>query len=384
MWESRFFDYPVISAGELGISVPADKIVVFSSDGSILPHQIDELKIEGKDKLKSYTRGDGIFDGYDELVFPARYCSGKLESKRINELKGIFSSIFEIELYDSEDKKFCYIGILRDSTGEKIGKYFEGKIPGENIKVFDKGNYLVVAQEDIRYAVFDNSKPVVRSISAKDQSGNFVEVFLGLEARISVELFNLIKIEKTHEDISAKTIFVKSGSVRAIRSIRPYADIGFGIKIPGANITSYIYKGFMYVENAVPIPFNLSYISRQAYADIYLKFLKAKKFISREHNVELDGTEKLQEDGHMWGYIEADIYKAAYFIKELTPIPISRYLYFRNSSEVLKVGITLDILKLPRGEHRFALYGFFMPPGDIEKAKKVVNDPLARNIIKIF
>jgi len=61
--------------------------------------------------------------------------------------------------------------------------------------------------------------------------------------------------------------------------------------------------------------------------------------------------------------------------KEITNIPIRRYFYFRKSEPTVDVGIKLDLKTLPSGEHKFALYGFFFPPGDVKNAKKVINPP---------
>lgn len=373
MWSSRFFDYVVIKAENFGLEADVHDILVFSYDDGkyyALPFQVDE--VDYRKGEKRYVKGNGVFDGKDELVFPARYCGKKI--KNFPE----FENLFEIELYDSTEKRYCYVGI-----GKKFRDFDFVNLPSEGLEIKKVEDEFVVFQ-DTRQAVFDDERPVIKSIKAKD-GDEFKEVFFGLKMQLFIELFGLIEITKTEKDVYAKTLFIKSGPVRVIRVIRPYADIGFGIKIPGADTVSYIYKGFTYVENAVPIPFNLKYISRKAKADIYLNFLRPKRFVSKENDIALYNRKKTEayEEGHMWGYIESDFWSAAYFIKELTPIPIKRALYYKDNEKILEVGITLDLLDLPKGEHKFALYGFFMPPGDFQSAKKVVFDPLRIKIYKI-
>lgn len=367
-WEERSFDYIILRAEDIGVKdISIQDIYVFSffeNQFNLLPFQVDEVEyVKGK---KNYKLGDGFFDKKDELVFPARYCGNKLDKESI---KDLFDLIFEVEAFDRYTRRYCYIGIR-----SKRGIDFR-KLPSEGISVLEKDNEIIVSQDN-RYSVFDNSRPVVKSIEIRN-GDKFEQVFFGLRVDIYIELLSLISLRKTERDIYAKPIFIKSGDVRVVRVIRPYADIGFGIKIPGADTISYIYKGFMYVENVVPIPFDLKYLSRKAYANIYLAFSRPRRFISEKNNVLLgDSLTEVQEDEHMWGFLESDFWSAAYFIKEITQIPIKRKLYYKDDGNMLYVGINLDILNLPRGEHRFALYGFFMPPGNIEIAKKKVFDPL--------
>lgn len=376
MWNERFFDYIVLRAEEFGLKSRAQDVYVFSISENqfyLIPSQIDE--VEYVNDKKTYKIGDGSFSAKDELVFPARYCGDKADKKDIS---GFFESVFEVEVWDSQNRKYCYVGIKSKGNLAKFKR-----IQPEDIKVSKRGDEIIVSQDN-RYSIFDNLRPVVKSIYMKDD-GDFKQVFFGLKADIYIELLSLIKIRKTEQDIYAKPVFMKSGDVRALRSIRPYADIGFGIKIPGADTTSYIYKGFMYVENAVPVPFNLKYLSRQAYANIYLSFLRPKKFVSEKNNIEINAQPTTaNEDGHMWGFIEGDNWSAAYFIKELSDIPIKRSLYYQDDGRNFYVGISLNILDLPKGEHKFALYGFFMPPGNLESAKRTVFDPLSFKIRKVI
>lgn len=378
MWSERFFDYIVVTSDELGLSANSQDISVFSwSAGKyhLLPFQIDEVEYEKGKKV--YKVGDGFYEGKDELVFPARYCGDKV---KLEDVSGNFSLLFEVELYDSTSTKYCYVGVGKNKPGAEFKR-----LPSENIRVFrkEKENEVVVVQDD-RYSVFDDSRPVVKSVIIK-RGDEFKEVFFGLKVDMYIELLNLIKLRKTEQDFFAKPIFIKSGDVRAIRAIRPYADIGFGIKIPGADTISYIYKGFMYVENAVPIPFNLKHLSRKAYANIYLVFSRPKRFISERNQIDLgDEITTASEEGHMWGAVESSFWSAAYFIKEISPIPISRSLYYKDERNILYVGISLDILRLPKGEHKFALYGFFMPPGNLEQAKRTVFDPVKFNIKRLI
>ncbi|MDW8087030.1 MAG: hypothetical protein RMJ45_03490 [Candidatus Calescibacterium sp.] len=376
MWSERFFDYIVLRAEEFGLKSRAQDVYVFSISENqfyLIPSQIDE--VEYVNDKKTYKIGDGSFSAKDELVFPARYCGDKADKKDIS---GFFESVFEVEVWDSQNRKYCYVGIKSKGSLAKFKR-----IQPEGIKVSKQGDEIIVSQDN-RYSIFDNLRPVVKSIYMKDD-GDFKQVFFGLKADIYIELLSLIKIRKTEQDMYAKPVFMKSGDVRALRSIRPYADIGFGIKIPGADTTSYIYKGFMYVENAVPVPFNLKYLSRQAYANIYLSFLRPKKFVSEKNNIEINAQPTTaNEDGHMWGFIEGDNWSAAYFIKELSDIPIKRSLYYQDDGRNFYVGISLNILDLPKGEHKFALYGFFMPPGNLESAKRTVFDPLSFKIRKVI
>jgi hypothetical protein len=210
------------------------------------------------------------------------------------------------------------------------------------------------------------------------------EVFRGIKAEIFIKLLNLINIRKNEKDISAKVKFIKGGNVRIIRVIQPYAEIGFGIKIPTSKVVSYIYNGFTYVENAVPIPFNLSAISKEAFANVFLVFKDPKRFKSETLDIDIKEYERVEENYHMWGCVEGEGWSAAYFIKEITKIPIQRSLYFEKNSDELGVGVHLDILKLPKGEHRFALWGFFFPPGDLQKAKNIIYNPLQVKIKKVM
>jgi hypothetical protein len=400
LWEKRFLDPIVIKAKELGLNQKADldQIIVFSKIG-IIPSQIDEIKKE-KDENKEkeeYYEGDGKFDGEDELCFYARYCGEKINEDEIR--KYDFEKIFEVELKDlkEKEKRFCYIGIKKKEEKEKnrniiieedkeVKENKEQlnnlpKIIPEKLEFKNSENEFIVYQEN-RTAFFSNSSPTIRKIEM-ETDGVKKEVFRGIKAEIFIKLLNLINIRKNEKDISAKVKFVKGGDVRIIRVIQPYAEIGFGIKIPTSKVVSYIYNGFTYVENAVPIPFNLNALSKEAFANIFLVFKESKRFKSETLDIEIKEYEKVKENHHMWGYVEGDGWSAAYFIREITKIPIPRSLYFEKHGNDLGVGVHLDILKLPKGEHRFGLWGFFFPPGDLERAKNLIYNPLQIKIREI-
>ncbi len=109
-----------------------------------------------------------------------------------------------------------------------------------------------------------------------------------------------------------------------------------------------------------------------------------KRFKSETLDIDIKEYEEVEENYHMWGYVEGEGWSAAYFIKEITKIPIQRSLYFKKHGDELGVGVHLDILKLPKGEHRFALWGFFFPPGDLQKAKNLIYNPLQVKIKKVM
>lgn len=400
LWEKRFLDPIVIKAKELGLNQKADldQIIVFSKIG-IIPSQIDEIKKrkdENKEK-EEYYEGDGKFDGEDELCFYARYCGEKINEDEIR--KYDFEKIFEVELNDlkEKEKRFCYIGIKKKEEKEKnrniiieedkeVKENKEQlnnlpKIIPEKLEFKNSENEFIVYQGN-RTAFFSNSSPTIRKIEM-ETDGVKKEVFRGIKAEIFIKLLNLINIRKNEKDISAKVKFVKGGDVRIIRVIQPYAEIGFGIKIPTSKVVSYIYNGFTYVENAVPIPFNLNALSKEAFANIFLVFKEPKRFKSETLDIEIKEYEKVKENHHMWGYVEGDGWSAAYFIREITKIPIPRSLYFEKHGNDLGVGVHLDILKLPKGEHRFGLWGFFFPPGDLERAKNLIYNPLQIKIREI-
>ena len=376
----RYFDPIVIKANRINLKSDINKIIVFSSDG-VIPFQVDEIK------NGNYFEGDGKFDGEDELVFYARHCGEKLNPQKINSIQDDFEEILEVSLeeQDTEEKAFCYIGVMKEENITKFERLL-GKVNPPLLNFSNHEDDFIVEQKN-RVAIFSNSSPSIKSIEIlDDETGNKIKVFSGLKAEIFIKLLNLINIRKSEKDISTKVAFVKGGPVRIIRVLQPYADIGFGIKIPTSKVISYIYEGFTYVENTVPIPFNLRAISRSAYANIYLKFINPKRFRSRKNDIELQnksGDKPPEEDWHMWGYIEGERWSAAYFIKEITKIPIERSLYFRSEGNTLEVGVHLNLLNLPKGNHKFALYGFFFPPGELEKAKKFVENPLKTKIIKI-
>jgi hypothetical protein len=388
LWEKRFLDPIVIKAKELGLNQKADldQIIVFSKIG-IIPSQIDEIKKqkdENKEK-EEYYEGDGKFDGEDELCFYARYCGEKINEDEIR--KYDFEKIFEVELNDlkEKEKRFCYIGIKKKEEKEvKENKEQLNNLPKitpEKLEFKNSENEFIVYQGN-RTAFFPNSSPTIRKIEI-EKDGVKKEVFRGIKAEIFIKLLNLINIRKNEKDISAKVKFVKGGDVRIIRVIQPYAEIGFGIKIPTSKVVSYIYNGFTYVENAVPIPFNLNALSKEAFANIFLVFKEPKRFKSETLDIEIKEYDKVKENHHMWGYVEGDGWSAAYFIREITKIPIPRSLYFEKHGNDLGVGVHLDILKLPKGEHRFGLWGFFFPPGDLERAKNLIYNPLQIKIREI-
>jgi len=399
LWEKRFLDPIVIKAKELGLNqkVDLDQIIVFSKIG-IIPSQIDEIKKE-KDENKEkeeYYEGDGKFNGEDELCFYARYCGEKINEEEIRKYN--FEKIFEVELNDlkEKEKRFCYIGIKKKEEKEKNRNIIEEdkevkenkeqlnnlpKIIPEKLEFKNSENEFIVYQEN-RTAFFSNSSPTIRKIEI-EKDGIKKEVFRGIKAEIFIKLLNLINIRKNEKDISAKVKFVKGGDVRIIRVVQPYAEIGFGIKIPTSKVVSYIYNGFTYVENAVPIPFNLNALSKEAFANIFLVFKEPKRFKSETLDIEIKEYDKVKENHHMWGYVEGDGWSAAYFIREITKIPIPRSLYFEKNGDDLGVGVHLDILKLPKGEHRFGLWGFFFPPGDLERAKNLIYNPLQIKIREI-
>jgi len=400
LWEKRFLDPIVIKAKELGLNqkVDLDQIIVFSNIG-IIPSQIDEIK-KGKDENNEkgeYYDGDGKFNGEDELCFYARYCGERISEDEIR--KYDFEKIFEVELKDpkEKEKRFCYIGIKKKNEEEKNRNTIEEnkevkenkeqliinlpKITPEKLEFKNLENEFIVYQEN-RTAIFDNFSPTIRKIEV-EADGVKKEVFRGIKAEIFIRLLNFINIRKNEKDISARVKFVKGGDVRIIRVIQPYAEIGFGLKIPTSKVVSYIYNGFTYVENAVPIPFNLNALSKEAFANVFLVFKEPKRFKSETLDIDIKDYEKVKENHHMWGYVEGDGWSAAYFIREITKIPIPRSLYFEKNGNELGVGVNLDILKLPKGEHRFALWGFFFPPGDIEKAKNLIFNPLQVKIREI-
>jgi hypothetical protein len=399
LWEKRFLDPIVIKAKELGLNQKADldQIIVFSKIG-IIPSQIDEIKKEKNENKEKgeYYEGDGKFDGEDELCFYARYCGEKINEEEIR--KYDFEKIFEVELNDlkEKEKRFCYIGIKKKEEKEKNRNIIEEdkevkenkeqlnnlpKIIPEKLEFKNSENEFIVYQEN-RTAFFSNSSPTIRKIEI-EKDGIKKEVFRGIKAEILIKLLNLINIRKNEKDISARVKFVKGGDVRIIRVVQPYAEIGFGIKIPTSKVVSYIYNGFTYVENAVPIPFNLNALSKEAFANIFLVFKEPKRFKSETLDIEIKEYDKVKENHHMWGYVEGDGWSAAYFIREITKIPIPRSLYFEKNGDDLGVGVHLDILKLPKGEHRFALWGFFFPPGDLERAKNLIYNPLQIKIREI-
>ncbi len=326
VWEERFFDHAVIRAKELSLKTHVDNIVVFSSLG-IIPHQIDEVK-----QAKEYFEGDGEFGGEDEIVFPLRYCGEKV--KIGSKFRYIFDHLFEVEAQDEKNNEsgFCYIGIRKTEKGshnntdarekadnekETAQIEIEGQkleeVPYEQMDTFKKGEHFIVIHGK-RYAVFDAQKPVIRKIKMKEEGDSFKNIFNGLYAEIFIELLGLIEIRKTQEDISSRNIFTKAGKVRVIRVIRPYLDLGFGIKIPGSKVIGYIYPGFTYVENVVPIPFNLGMISRKAHANIYLQFDGAKRFVSEKNDIRLDSSTSsvINQENHMWGYVESEKWSVAY------------------------------------------------------------------------
>lgn len=376
VWNERFFDYVTLTSEEIGLKEEVRKINVFSYEGGnlyLLPFQVDDVKITKG--VKNYVMDDGVFDGKDELVFPARYCGERIKSAEVFQR---FEAVFEVEVWDSSSKRYCYVGVR-----ENLDRSSFVNLPAENARTVKKGSELLVFQ-DSRCSVFDDLRPVVKSIRVK-RGDEYTEVFLGMKAEIYIELLNLIKIRKTEQDLYAKPLFMKVGDLRVVRVIKPYADLGFGIKIPGANTVSYIYRNFMYVENAVPIPFELKHLSRHSHAIFYLTFLRPRRFISEKNKVELgEKPTEANEDGHMWGFVEGDFWSSAYFIREMTPIPIKRVLYYKDEGGVLHVGINLNILELPRGEHSFAMYGFFMPPGDLSAAKRLVFDPLRFKVRRVM
>jgi hypothetical protein len=379
MLGERYFDPIIIKANRINLKADVNKIIIFSSQG-VIPFQIDEIKNE------NYFEGDGKFDGEDELVFYTRHCGEKISTEKISSIQDDFEEILEVSLEepDKEEKAFCYIGVMKEDKKTKFERQL-GKVNSPTLNFSNQKDDFIVEQKN-KITIFSNSSPSIKSIEIVDELGDKIKVFSGLKAEIFIKLLNLINIEKTEKDISTKVAFVKGGPVRIIRVLQPYADIGFGIKIPTSKVISYIYEGFTYVENAVPIPFNLKVISRSAYANIYLKFIDPKRFKSRENDIDLRnsiGEKKLEEDWHMWGYIEGETWAASYFIKEITKIPIERSLYFRSEGNTLEVGVHLNLLNLPKGNHKFALYGFFFPPGELEKAKKFVENPLKTKVIKI-
>lgn len=379
MLRERYFDPIVIKANRIALKADVNKIIVFSSQG-VIPFQVDEIKNE------NYSEGDGIFDEEDELVFYARHCGEKINTEKISSIQDDFEKILEVSLeeQDKKERAFCYIGVMKEDKKTNFERLL-GKVNPPILNFSNQKDDFIVEQKN-KIAIFSNSSPSIKSIEIVDESGNKIKVFSGLKAKIFIKLLNLINIEKTERDISTKVAFVKGGPVRIIRVLQPYADIGFGIKIPTSKIISYIYEGFTYVENTVPIPFNLKVISRSAYANVYLEFISPKRFKSRKNDIELQNTsggKTPEEDWHMWGYIEGEKWSASYFIKEITKIPIERSLYFRSEGNTLEVGVHLNLLNLPKGNHKFALYGFFFPPGELEEAKKFVENPLKTKVIKI-
>jgi len=386
IWERRFFDPIIIKAKELPLNekIDLDRVVVFSSLG-IIPSQIDEVKREkrSKEEKGEYFEGDGKFDGEDELCFYARYCGEKISEGKLKNYD-FFEKIFEVEVKDTKEKekRFCYIGIKNSNIETKNSDIDLPKIIPEKLEFENSENEFIVYQEK-KTAFFDNSSPTIRKIEI-EKDGVKKEVFRGIKAEIFIKLLNLINIRKNEKDISAKVKFIKGGNVRIIRVIQPYAEIGFGIKIPASKVVSYIYNGFTYVENAVPIPFNLSAISKEAFANVFLVFKDPKRFKSETLDIDIKEYEEVEENYHMWGYVEGEGWSAAYFIKEITKIPIQRSLYFKKHGDELGVGVHLDILKLPKGEHRFALWGFFFPPGDLQKAKNLIYNPLQVKIKKVM
>lgn len=384
IWERRFFDPIIIKAKELALNekIDLDRVVVFSSLG-IIPSQIDEVKREKKEENGEYFEGDGKFDGEDELCFYARYCGEKISEGKLKNYD-FFEKIFEVEVKDTKEKekRFCYIGIKNSNIETKNSDIDLPKIIPEKLEFENSENEFIVYQEK-KTAFFDNSSPTIRKIEI-ETDGVKKEVFRGIKAEIFIKLLNLINIRKNEKDISAKVKFIKGGNVRIIRVIQPYAEIGFGIKIPTSKVVSYIYNGFTYVENAVPIPFNLSAISKEAFANVFLVFKDPKRFKSETLDIDIKEYEEVEENYHMWGYVEGEGWSAAYFIKEITKIPIQRSLYFKRNGDELGVGVHLDILKLPKGEHRFALWGFFFPPGDLQKAKNLIYNPLQVKIKKVI
>ena len=359
----------VLKASELGISEKINKVSVLSEINGemyVIPYQIDEVREEDR----MYFEGDGKFSGYDELVFFVNYCGKKLTKDEIKRKTGEKIKIFEVEV----EGKFCYI-LVGDNVG-KIPRKKEKLIEYEN----SPNDFLVKTPG--RIAVFDNTRPLVKEIKI-EVDGKMIKVFGGMHADMELKLFDLIKIKKTEEDVESKVVFLKGGDVRIIRVVKPYLDIFAGIKIPTSESTTIIYPGYTIVYNTVKIPFTLGAISKSAFAVVYLNFIGVKKVMSRENKIYLDKFQEKEnninirkEDGHSWAYIEGNGWSAFYYIKEITKIPIKRYFYFRaNGKDSVNVGIKLDLITLPKGEHKFALYGFFFPPGGVRDVKKVINPP---------
>ncbi len=369
----------VIKAAELGVSEKINRVYVISKINGemyVIPYQIDEVR----DEDQMYFEGDGVFSGYDELVFFVNYCGKKLTKDEIKRKIGEKTTkIFEVEV----EGKFCYIVV-----GDRVSK----KIPEKKVKLIEYENSLdeFLVRTPGRIAVFDNTRPLVKDIKV-EVDGKMVRVFGGMRADMEMKLFDLIKIKKTEKDVESKVVFLKGGDVRIIRVVKPYLDIFAGIKIPTSESTTIIYPGYTIVYNTVKIPFTLGAISKYAFGVVYLNFIGVKKVVSRENKIYLEEIQEekeerkkeknniKKEEGHSWAYIEGNGWSAFYFIKEITKIPIKRYFYFRrNGKDIVDVGIKLDLMTLPKGEHKFALYGFFFPPGNVKDVKKVINPPKAK------
>ena len=368
----------VLKAAELGVSEKISRVFVISEINGqmyVIPYQIDEVREEDR----MYFEGDGLFSGYDELVFFVNYCGKKLTKDEIKRKTGEKTKIFEVEF----EGKFCYILV-----GDRINK----KIPEKKVELIEYENspYDFLVRTPGRIAVFDNTRPLVKEIKV-EVDGKMVKVFGGMHADMKMKLFDLIKIKKTEKDVESKVVFLKGGDVRIIRVVKPYLDIFAGIKIPTSESTTIIYPGYTIVYNTVKIPFTLGAISKYAFGIVYLNFIGVEKVVSRENKIYLEESQKgkeegkekknniKKEEGHSWAYIEGNGWSAFYFIKEITKIPIKRYFYFRrNGKDVVDVGIKLDLATLPKGEHKFALYGFFFPPGSMKDVKKIINPPKAK------
>ena len=371
VWSERYFDPVVIVARDIlkeKVEIGKISVVVCGDDGLLqpIPFQVDE-----KENEEDYSTGDGIFSDFDEIVFCAKDTSNTGIENCRDKIKK-FDSIFEVSLKDKKRNKtmFAYI-VVGDNVPKSNVKYLHYSEDSEND----------IIESDHWKVFLEKQHPIIKRIDHKSES---LTIFSGVFLNAYFKIFGVFDVRKNQNDIWSKTLYLKSGPVRFIRSSKPYVDIGFGIKIPSAKTTGKLYPGVIISPNTVFLPFPMKMIAKESEAVIFLKYngTRGKRFISRTVNSIIGKDDKPKEDNHMWGIIkdagEKQRWGTMYFIKDVSKIPVKRWLYYDydNAHDIFNVGLNIDVLSLPMGTHKFELYGFTFPPGDEKMAMDMIENPL--------
>ena len=402
----RPMDQVVISGSRLrqtqGWSVEKLRLMAFQGESiHAIPFQIDERTPAGDYVMTrpdhSVDPGHGVLEPQDELVFMAKDAGEAGDPGTRITGAAAWDPIQLLDRQSGARGWVFLVAFAKDPPPLSPVSYMQYAEKADHDELITPYYTLHFPKDDVFF------RKIMIHESAGGNGRNFLD---RIKMRSEVDLLGgVFKVGKTEENFVHRVLGVRAGPVRVIRQTETRIKLLLNLRSPAAIVNGCFYPCSFEFPSVLSLPFRMDLIASDAYFrqgwDLNRRALGMKFYsnLNREP-VTLDGEMSLEEtslaanpNNLEWALGTGESGTFLFFGVWNGTAPIKARLYYEDNLSrreppedepgVMSVAYRLEnLLKLGGEKYPFNIINYIVPDfgGDIERALRVLKDPLVKEV----